>query len=200
MDAIISADETLFFWINGLALKVPTLDWLMELLGDDYFIVAIMALILLGLWFSFRSAARREINQRAVLCAVAAVSLAAIIIHLFMVYGPDRLRPYDAYPDLVNLLTYKRIDPSFPSEAAAVSFAFATGVWLTKRGRLAAAMFLMAVLVCFARVYVGVHYPLDIVAGVAIGTLASLAAFGILRLIEPVPTWFIAFMRKLYLA
>jgi len=200
VDAIISADETLFFWINGIAGKVPTLDWLMELLGDDYFIVAIMALILLGLWFSFRSAARREINQRAVLCAVAAVSLAAIIIHLLMVYGPDRLRPYDAYPDLVNLLTYERIDPSFPSESAAVSFAFATGVWLMKRGRLVAVMFLMAVLVCFARVYIGVHYPLDVLGGAAIGILSSFAALGVLRLIEPVPTWLLKGMRRIYLA
>jgi len=200
VDAIISADETLFFWINGIAGKVPILDWLMKLLGDDYFVFAIMALVLLFLWFGFRSAAQREINQRAVLCVAAAVGLAAIVIHLLMVYGPDRLRPSDAYPDLVNLLTYARSDPSFPSESAAVSFAFATGILLTKRGILAAAMFLMAVLVCFARLYIGVHYPLDIVAGVAIGILASLAAFGILRLIEPLPTRFIGFMRKLYLA
>jgi len=200
VDAIISADETLFFWINGIAGKVPILDWLMKLLGDDYFVFAIMALVLLFLWFGFRSAAQREINQRAVLCVAAAVGLAAIVIHLLTVYGPDRLRPYDAYPDLVNLIAYARTDPSFPSESAAVSFAFATGLWLMKRGRLAAAMFLMAVLVCFARVYIGVHYPLDIVAGVAIGILASLAAFGILRLIEPLPTRFIGVMRKLYIA
>jgi undecaprenyl-diphosphatase len=200
VDAIISADETLFFWINGIAGKVPVLDWLMKLLGDDYFIFAIMALVLLFLWFGFRSAAQREINQRAVLCAAAAVGLAAIVIHLLTVYGPDRLRPYDAYPDLVNLIAYARTDPSFPSESAAVSFAFATGVWLMKRGRLAAAMFFVAVLLCFARVYIGVHYPLDIVAGVAIGILASLAAFGILRLIEPLPTRFIGVMRKLYIA
>jgi len=200
MCAIISADETLFFWINGLAGKVPILDWLMKLLGDDYFIVAIMALILLGLWFGFRSAAQREINQRAVLCAVLAVGLTGLIIHFITDYGPDRLRPSDAYPDLVNLLAYERTDPSFPSESAGVAFAFATGVWLMKRGRLATAMFLMAVLLSFARVYVGVHYPLDVFAGVAIGILASFAAFGILRIIEPLPTWFLKVFRIHYLA
>ncbi len=200
MDAIISADETLFFWINGIAGKVPILDWLMKLLGDDYFIITIMSLLLLFLWFGFRRAVQGETNQRAVLCAAGAVGLAAIVIHLFTVYGPDRLRPYDAYPDLVNLIAYARTDPSFPSESAAVSFAFATGVWLMKRGRLAAAMFFVAVLLCLARVYTGVHYPLDILAGVAIGILASLAAFGILRIIEPLPTWFLKLMRIHYMA
>jgi len=200
MDAIISADETLFFWINGLAGKVPILDWLMKLLGDDYFIITIMPLLLLFLWFGFRRTVQGETNQRAVLCAVVAVGLTGLIIHFITEYGPDRLRPSDAYPDLVNLLAYARTDPSFPSESAAVSFAFATGVWLMKRGRLAAAMFLMAVLLSFARVYVGVHYPLDVFAGVAIGILASLAAFGILRIIEPLPTWFLRLMRIHYLA
>ena len=200
MDAIISADETLFFWINGIAGKVPILDWLMKLIGDDYFIVTIMALILIGLWFGFRSAAQGESNQKAVLCAAGAVGLASIAIHFFTNYGPDRLRPYDAFPDLVNLITYARTDPSFPSESAAVSFAFASGVWLMKRGRVAVAIFLMAVLISFARVYVGIHYPLDVFAGVVIGILSSLAAFGILRIIEPLPTWFLKLMRIHYMA
>lgn len=200
MCAIISADETLFFWINGLAGKVPILDWLMRLIGDDYFVFTIVPLLLLFLWVGFRSAAQREINQRAVLCAVIAIGLTGLIIHFITEYGPDRLRPSDAYPDLVNLLAYERTDPSFPSESAGVAFAFATGVWIMKRGRLATAMFIMAVLLSFARVYVGVHYPLDIVAGVAIGILASLAAFGILRIIEPLPTWFLKLIRIHYLA
>ena len=200
MDAIISADETLFFWINGIAGKVLILDWLMKLLGDDYFIITIMSLLLLFLWFGFRRTVQGETNQRAVLCAVVAVGLAGLVIHFFTEYGPDRLRPYDAYPDLVNLLTYERTDPSFPSESAAITFSFATGVWLMRRGRLAAAMFFMAVFLCFARVYIGVHYPLDILAGVAIGIFFSFVAFGLLRLIEPVPTRVLGAMRRIYLA
>jgi len=201
MSAIISADETLFFWINGVAGKVPILDWLMSLLGDDYFIFTIMALILLGLWFGFRSAPQQGLNQRAVLCAVLAVGLTGLIFFLLLAeYGPDRLRPSDAHPDLVNLLTYERSDPSFPSEPAAIAFAFATGAWLIKRGRLGAVMLFMATLLAFARVYVGVHYPLDVLAGAAIGILLSFATLGVLRLVEPVPTWLLNGMRRIYLA
>lgn len=200
MDRIISADETLFFWINGIAGKVTILDWLMRMFGDDYFVVTIMSLLLLFLWFGYRSAPQRHTNQTAVFCAVGAVGLAGIAIHLLTVYGPDRIRPYDAYPDLVNLLTYSRTDPSFPSESATVVFALATGVWIVRRGRMAAAMFLMAFLLSFARIYLGVHYPLDIVGGAAIGILSSLAALGLLRIIEPIPTWVLRGFRKLYLA
>ena len=200
MDRIISADETLFFWINGIAGKVTILDWLMRMFGDDYFVVTIMSLLLLFLWFGYRSAPQRHTNQTAVFCAVGAVGLAGITIHLLTVYGPDRIRPYDAYPDLVNLLTYSRTDPSFPSESATVVFALATGVWIVRRGRMAAAMFLMAFLLSFARIYLGVHYPLDIVGGAAIGILSSLAALGLLRIIEPIPTWVLRGFRKLYLA
>jgi undecaprenyl-diphosphatase len=200
VSAIISADETLFFWINGLAGKVPVFDWLMRLFGDDYFVFTIMALILISLWFGFRSAPQMELNQRAVLCAVLAVGLTALVVHLLTDYGPYRLRPSDAYPGLVNLLTYERTDPSFPSEATAVAFAFATGVWLVKRGKLAAVMLFMAALLAFARVYVGVHYPLDILGGTAIGILSSLAVLWVLRLVEPVPTWLLKGMRRIYLA
>lgn len=196
----IPADETLFFWINGFVGKVPIFDWLMSLLGDDYLIFTIMALILLGLWFGFRSAPQRELNQRAVLCAVLAVGLTAIIVHFLTDYGPYRLRPSDAYPGLVNLLTYERSDPSFPSEPAAIAFAFATGVMLIRRGRLGAVMLLMAALHAFARVYVGVHYPVDILAGAAIGILSSFAALGVLRSVEPAPTRLLNGMRRIYLA
>jgi len=200
MGGVISADETLFSWINGIAGKVPILDWLMRLFGDDYFVVTIMSFLLLFLWFGYRSAPQRRTNQKAVLCAVVAVGLTGLLVHFLTTYGPDRLRPYDAYPDLVNLLAYARTDPSFPSESAAVVFAFATGVWLMRRGKLAAIMFVMAVLLGFARVYVGVHYPLDVLAGVVIGILSSIAAFGILYIIEPLPTKFLKLIRIHYLA
>jgi undecaprenyl-diphosphatase len=201
MGGIISADETVFFWINGIAGKVTILDWLMRLFGDDFFIVTIMSLLLLFLWFGYRSAPQRRTNQRAVLCALVAVGITSLVIHLFMEYGPDRLRPYDAYPDVVNFLTYERTDPkSFPSESAAITFSFATGVWFMRRGRLVASMFVMASLLCLARVYIGLHYPLDILAGAAIGILFSFVAFGLLRLIEPVPTRVLGAMRRIYLA
>jgi undecaprenyl-diphosphatase len=59
-------------------------------------------------------------------------------------------------------------DGSFPSGHAATSFAAATVLTLA-RPRWAPAFYLLALAIGFSRVYVGVHYPLDIVGGAVLG-------------------------------
>jgi undecaprenyl-diphosphatase len=125
------------------------------------------------------------------------VGFASAAVSLFNEFF-DRLRPFEAFDD-VTLLFYQSTDPSFPSNVAAVGFAFAMGAWFGNR-KAGYLLFLLAILWSFARVYCGVHYPLDIVGGAAIGILATLAALGFLRIIEPIPTWVLKGFRKLYLA
>lgn len=85
----------------------------------------------------------------------------------------DRDRPPLADPDpepLVELpVTY-----SFPSGHATVSFACATVLALAVP-RLRAPLYALAALIAFSRVYVGVHYPGDVVAGAALGVLIAIA-------------------------
>lgn len=191
-------DATLFFWINGLAGKVPIIDSIMRLVVNDYFIPAIMALILFALWFSGRDRDQRERNQRTVFCALIAVGFACLIVELSNFFY-DRLRPFEAYPGDVTLLFYQPTDPSFPANTAAIGFAFATGTWLGNR-RVGWFLFLPALLLCFARVYVGVHYPLDALGGALIGIVMSFFALLVLRIGEPIPTLVLKGMRRLYLA
>ena len=73
------------------------------------------------------------------------------------------------------------------------------GVWFADR-RASVLLLVLAVLWSFARVYCGVHYPLDILGGAAIGIVATFAALGVIRLVEPLPTWVLTIMRRLYLA
>ena len=65
-------------------------------------------------------------------------------------------------------------DHSFPSGHAATSFAGAT-VLAFAYPRLAPALLVLAAAVAFSRVYVGVHYPLDVIAGAALGVLVATA-------------------------
>jgi undecaprenyl-diphosphatase len=63
---------------------------------------------------------------------------------------------------------------SFPSGHAATSFACAAtlAMFLPRR---AAVLYVLAALIAYSRVYVGVHYPLDVLAGAALGLLVATA-------------------------
>lgn len=95
----------------------------------------------------------------------------------------DRERPYEVIPAADPLLRWD-VAGSFPSGHAATSVAGAViltyligrgGVWL---GLLAAA-------VAFSRVYVGVHYPGDVLAGAVLGAAVGLAAIYLVRRLRP---------------
>jgi undecaprenyl-diphosphatase len=85
----------------------------------------------------------------------------------------DRDRPPVANPDLEPLVRVPG-DPAFPSGHASTSFACAAVLaWMTPlRPEL---LFLVAALVAFSRIYVGVHYPLDAVGGAALGLAVATA-------------------------
>jgi undecaprenyl-diphosphatase len=67
-----------------------------------------------------------------------------------------------------------------PSGHASTSFAGAVVLTALVR-RAAPALFVLALLVAVSRVYVGVHYPLDVVAGAALGAAVGLAAVWLVR-------------------
>lgn len=195
---MIGADETLFFWINGLADRVAAIDIIIRTLACDLFIPVVMILALIAVWFVGRDRAQRERNQRAVFCALAGMGFANLIVFVINAFH-DRLRPFEAFPDRVNLIFYPPTDPSFPSNAAAAAFALAIGVWIYNR-RLGYILLIPALIIAFGRVYMGIHYPLDIVGGFLVAIVACGVASAVLQLAEPLPTWVIRLARKLYLA
>ena len=89
-----------------------------------------------------------------------------------LVSAVNRDRPYAKHPTSVVLVD-KSTDPSFPSDHATVSGAIAGGLWLTRR-RIRYVAVGLAFLMAFIRVYVGAHYPGDVIAGLAFGALIGL--------------------------
>jgi membrane-associated phospholipid phosphatase len=85
----------------------------------------------------------------------------------------DRARPFVAHPSQSHLLIGRSTDPSFPSDHATGAFAIAVAIWMYDR-TFGAVFLLLAVLVSFARVYVGTHYPGDVVGGAILGALVAL--------------------------
>ena len=98
-----------------------------------------------------------------------------------------RIRPSHEFIEYINLLVSKGGKWSFPSNHAANSFAFATVLsYFYERKKII--LFLSASLISYSRVYVGVHYPLDIVFGALTGYILSWIVLSV---------WVIVKMREL---
>ena len=193
------ADTALLVWLNGLTGAVGLVDSAARVVGSDYAVPAAMGLTILAQWFAGGDADDRMRRQVGVFVALTAVALAS-----WVVFAGNELyfrpRPFDAALDQeVAVLLYRPTDSSFPSNSAAVAFAAAAGVWLISR-RAGLALFGLAVAYGTARVYGGVHYPLDVLGGAIIGLVAVAMSRGFWRLIDPAPAVIIRAMRILCIA
>jgi undecaprenyl-diphosphatase len=110
----------------------------------------------------------------------AACVWSADLIALGIKVASDRPRPFEAMPG-VDTLVGATLGTSMPSGHAATSFAGAV-ILTYLLPRAAPYAFLLAVAIAFSRIYVGVHYPSDVLAGAALGALIALTALGVLRL------------------
>ena len=95
----------------------------------------------------------------------------------------DRDRPYVVLPEAEPLLRWDA-SASFPSGHAATSAAGAV-ILAYLIGSRAWAVAVLAAAVAFSRVYIGVHYPLDVLVGAALGAAVALVAIVLLRRLRP---------------
>ena len=89
-----------------------------------------------------------------------------------------RPRPFIAMPDLL-VLVHKSSGFSFPSGHSGASFAAAYAIARGFGVHGAAPAYIAAAVIAMSRVYVGVHYPSDIIAGAVIGTISAAFAYAI---------------------
>ncbi|MFD1937461.1 MULTISPECIES: bifunctional phosphatase PAP2/diacylglycerol kinase family protein [Nonomuraea] len=130
------------------------------------------ALLWAGVAGTFALSGRRRL-RRAATRGLLAVSLASPLVNLAGKQAFGRKRPVsDALP-LARLLKTP-LSASFPSGHSASAAAFATAVALEAPAAVAVPVSALAAAVCFSRVYTGVHYPGDVLAGAAIGVAAGL--------------------------
>lgn len=169
MDTIQHIDDWLFSQINNLAGQSPWLDTPARLFMNDYFVATLMAIILLALWFEGTRITVRFNNQRAVLVGAVSALLANIVVKSInlLYFHP---RPFHRLD--VNLLFYQPHDSSLPSNAAALGFSIAAGVWFYQR-KWGWLLLAIAGLFALSRIFGGVHTPLDVLCGVAVGVGAA---------------------------
>lgn len=143
-------------------------------------VAVFVVLLLAGWWIARRSG---DARRMATALWAGAGTIIAVGINQPIVNAVHESRPYAALPHVL-LLVGRSADPSFPSDHATMAGAVAAGLFLLNK-RLGLIAALAALLMAFARVYVGAHYPGDVLAGFALG--AVVAALG-QRLLTPVLT------------
>jgi undecaprenyl-diphosphatase len=104
---------------------------------------------------------------------VVVADFAAQLISYGLKEGIGRERPPEVYA-APKPLVHVPHDGSFPSGHATTSFACATMLAFSAP-RAAPAFFVLAAAIAWSRVYVGVHYPLDVLGGAVLGVLISIA-------------------------
>ncbi len=113
----------------------------------------------------------------AVLIALAA---SLLIDNILLKNIVARTRPYDVISGLTSLVGTQK-DYSFPSGHTGSSFAAAVVMFIMLPKRYGVPAVVLAALIGFSRLYVGVHYPTDVLAGMMLGTGIALTVCACLR-------------------
>lgn len=109
-------------------------------------------------------------------CMVALALLGSLLINNMLLKNlVARTRPYDAIEGLVPLVA-KPTDYSFPSGHTAAAFAAASVLYRKLPKSIGIPTILLALLISLSRLYVGVHYPSDVLCGMISGIAISYGA------------------------
>ena len=116
---------------------------------------------------------------------IAAVSMICdlLLVNLLLKNLIGRVRPYEVVEGLINIVE-KQSDKSFPSGHTAIAFAFTSAAWLNSKKRIWIPCTVLAFVIAFSRMYIGVHYPTDILGGIAAGIVCGFFATWIYRYFE----------------
>jgi undecaprenyl-diphosphatase len=134
----------------------------------------------LGLvWVALALALALLWRRPALFVAVVAADAIADLLARLLKHTTAEQRPAARFPEL-HPLVHVPHDASFPSGHAATSFACAT-VLSFFAPRLAPGFVALACAIAYSRLYVAVHYPLDVVGGALLGALVGLAVLAVVR-------------------
>jgi undecaprenyl-diphosphatase len=202
-------DLWLFHLVNGWSGHWALLDWLVLFAERNELIKG--AAIMAAYWWLWFSHEPRQPTRRNLLLALLGAIVSLIVARALASSLPFRVRPMYS-PDLDYQAPYLPAGArpyafenwsAFPSDHAALLFALSFGLWRCSRLLGAVAMAFAAIWVCLVRIYLGIHFPSDIMIGTAIGIVCTYATMKlgtermgntVLSFEQDHPSWFYAAM------
>ncbi|EGD51449.1 phosphoesterase, PA-phosphatase related protein [Thermoanaerobacter ethanolicus JW 200] len=178
---------TLFHMINGLAGHNIFLDKIMTFIA--VYSPILYGMLMLVQWFMGGDKGKKA-SMNAFFAAIIALGLNLIISTIY--FEP---RPFVHHK--VNLLVKHPADASFPSDHASGGSALSfTELMYDKI--IGSIMMVLTLLLLFARIYVGVHYPLDVIAGFIIGFISSKILRDLEGILSSVEEYIIKIWHKIF--
>jgi len=160
MDAIFQFDSSILLWIQD-SLRAGFLTPVMKIithLGDKgiFWILLTVALLIV-----------RKTRPLGVICALSMV-IGLIVTNLIIKNWVARIRPYELIQGL-ECIVEKADDFSFPSGHTTNSLACAWVLFRRAPRKWGVPALVLAILIALSRLYVGIHYPTDVLGGAVIG-------------------------------
>ena len=157
----------LFRLINDFGKEFPGLNPLFIMLAE--YSVFLLALGVIGFWLT-----RKRENRMMVMCAGTAFFIAEILGKTAGLIFSNK-QPFAVLAD-VNQLIEKAVDNSFPSDHTILFFSFTMTFFLFQK-KFRWFWLGLACLVGISRIIVGVHYPVDIIAGAGMAVISAFTVY-----------------------
>jgi len=203
-------DLSILRFLNQFAFHSTMLDY-MAIGIERFYFTRGLGLICLLWWIWFRGGADVRRDREIVVCTAAATFVALILGRSLAHWLPFRVRPFanDAlamhFPSDISACKVNVVRgwSSFPSDHAMMWFAVATGVYLASR-RLGIIAFIYSfIFICLPRIYLGMHYPSDVLVGALLGVFICLLLNQPLfreRIAAPALGWSVKYQGLFYVA
>lgn len=172
MDTLLQLDGNILLWIQEHVRNdalTPVMKFITHLGDAGWIWIALTIMFLLV----------KKMRSTGVLMTCSLVG-SLIVNNLILKNLVARTRPYEAVDGLQRIIEAQR-DLSFPSGHTGSSFAAAVVIFLTCPRKIGGPALILAFLIMFSRLYVGVHYPTDVLAGMITGTVIAVLVCRVYR-------------------